>query len=60
MSQKRKIPEPRVIDLPRRDYQPSKAELEQEFDMPRASFKKVRDAFLRPFTVRRYDPKSND
>ena len=41
MSQKRKIPEPRVIDLPRRDYQPSKAELEQEFDMPRASLKKV-------------------
>ena len=60
MKKPQPLPDPRVIDLPQRDYQPSKAELEQEFDMPGASLKKVRDAFLRPFTVRRYDPKSKE
>ena len=60
MRRKRKLPEPRAVDLPQRAYQPSKAELEEEFDMPGAGLKKVRAAFFRPFTVRRYDSKSKD
>ena len=60
MRRKHKLPEPRVIDLPQGDYQPSKAEKEEVFDLPGASLKKVRAALFRPFTVRRYDPKSKD
>lgn len=46
------ISEPRVLDLPSRDYQPSKAELEEEFDFPGASLETVRNAFFRPITTR--------
>lgn len=40
------------ITLPPRDYQPSKAEHEEEFDMPGASLKTVREAFFRPVKVK--------
>ena len=38
--------------LPARDYQPSKAEREQEYDMLGADLNTVRSAFFRPIKVR--------
>ena len=47
------IPEPATLELPPTDYQPSKAELEEEeeFDMPGMSMEKVRETFRRPFRI---------
>ena len=42
------LPEERSIDLPPRDYQPTKAEKEEAFDMPGADVETVRSAFFRP------------
>ena len=42
------LPEERAIDLPARDYQPTKAEKEEAFDMPGADIETVRSAFFRP------------
>ena len=44
---------PREIEVPPSDYQPSRAELREEFDMPAASMDAVRKAFLTPVVVRR-------
>lgn len=44
---------PVEIVIPAQNYQPSRGELREEFDMPGASRKKVRQAFFRPVTVRR-------
>lgn len=46
-----KLPSERSITMPPRDYQPSKAEIEEEFDMPGADIKTVRSAFFRPIRV---------
>ena len=35
--------------MPPKGYQPSKAELEEEIDMPGMSDKQLRDTFFRPF-----------
>ena len=43
------VPEPRAVKVRPRDYQPSKAELEEEIDMPGMSVKRMREAFFRPF-----------
>lgn len=40
--------EKRTITLPSRDYQPTKAELEEEFDMPGADDETIRKAFFQP------------
>lgn len=45
-------PSPRTITLPPRDYQPSKAELEAEVNMPGADLETVRKAFFRPLKVK--------
>ena len=50
------IPEEREITLPPRDYQPTKAETEQEYDMPGADIVTVRNAFFRRVRVRREKP----
>lgn len=42
---------PVEIEMPPRDYQPSVAELREEFDMPGASMKQVRQAFFRPVRI---------
>ena len=42
---------PREIVLPPSDYQPTKAELEQEFDMPGADMETIRRAFFRPTKI---------
>ena len=48
----KKIPEEREIALPSRDYQPTKAEVEQEIDMPGADIVTVRKAFFRRVKVK--------
>lgn len=45
------LPEARSIELPPRDYQPTKAEQEESFDMPGADAKTMRAAFFRPIQV---------
>ena len=49
--------EARPIELAPSDYQPSKAELEEEVRFPGVSLAQVRRAFFRPFTILRRDPK---
>ena len=39
----------RSVDLPPRDYQPTKAEKDETFDMTGADAEMVRSAFFRPF-----------
>ena len=46
----RAVQEPTPLRLPPPGYQPSKAELEEEFDMPGLSDEQVRERFFRPFT----------
>lgn len=48
---RQKLPKGRTVQMPRRDHQPSKAEMEEEFDMPGGSIETVRRAFFRPITV---------
>ena len=56
-SKRREPPVPREIDMPPRDYQPSKAEREEECDMLGADLETVRRAFFRPVRVRETSPK---
>ena len=44
---------PHTLTLPPDDYQPRKAAMEQEFDMPGTSEETVRRAFFRSVNVRR-------
>ena len=44
-----RIPAPRDMTLPPKDYQPSKAGMVEEIDMPEMSDKQVRETFFRPF-----------
>ena len=53
-----RIPAPRDPHLPSKDYQPSKAEMEEEFDMPGMSDDQVREAFFRPVRFVRSDADS--
>jgi len=46
---KAKLPEAIDVELPPREYQPSRAELNEEIDMPGLSLKKARKLFMRPF-----------
>lgn len=49
---KKKEKKPKEITLPsRKDYQPSRKELREEFDMPEADIKTVRKAFFQPIKV---------
>ena len=52
------IPEEREITLPPRDHQPTKAETEQEIDMPGADIVTVRSAFFRRVKVKEEKPKT--
>ena len=52
----KRIPAPREIAIPPKDYQPSKAEMEEGFDMPGMSDDQVREAFFRPFRIVRSTP----
>ena len=51
---------PRELEIPsRKDYQPSRAELREEFDMPGADIETVRNAFFRPVEVVNPEEKSD-
>ena len=56
---KETIPEEREITLPPRDYQPTKAETEREYDMPGADIVTVRNAFFRRVKVRKEMPETD-
>ncbi len=49
--QKKDIPEPRTLVVKTRNYEPTKAELEEKQDMPSMTKYQMRDAFFRPFTI---------
>ena len=53
---KAELLKPRTIKMQPRNYQPKKAEKEQEIDMPGASEETVRSAFFRPVEC---DPETN-
>ena len=44
-----RIPAPRTMPVKPSTYQPSRAELREETDMPKLSLKRARSAFFRPF-----------
>jgi len=50
---KTKLPEPIQANVKPSDYQPNKAEMEEEFDMPCMTEDELRDTFMRPFNRRR-------
>ncbi len=50
-------PEVKTIEMPPRDYQPSKAELAEEFDMPGISEKQMHKAFFWPIQVKTKSPR---
>jgi hypothetical protein len=45
------IPEPRSLKLAPTDYQPSKAELEEEIGMLGMTMEEIRHTFRRPFKI---------
>ena len=49
------IPAPRDMPLPPKDYQPSKADMEEGIDMPGMSDAKIRETFFLPFKFVRQD-----
>lgn len=49
---------PREMALPPEDYEPTKEELQEEFDMPGADMETVRRAFFRPTKIVRREKKS--
>jgi len=52
---KQPTPKPMELVLKPSSYQPSKAEMEEEFDMPGLSLNEIRAAFFRPFHIRHED-----
>ena len=53
---RRPAQEPRTLPLPPPGYQPSRAELEEKFDMPGLTDEQVRETFFRPFKIVRAAP----
>ena len=58
-SKRREIPAALEIDMPPRDYQPTKAETERGIDMPGADIVTVRNAFFRRVRVRKEMPETD-
>ena len=50
-SKKAEVKCPVAVDLKPSSYQPSKAEMEEEIDMPGWSLDQVRETFMRPFVA---------
>ena len=48
-SKPQRIPDPTELHISKRDYQPSKADLEEELEMPKLLSKRARPSFMRPF-----------
>ena len=55
MTKKQKLPDPVEVEMKPPTYQPSKAEKEEEFDMPGMTDDQVRTAFMRPIKVKNED-----
>ena len=55
-TKRRSVQEPRTLPFPPPGHQPSKAELEEEFDMPGLTDQEMRDTFFRPFRFVREEP----
>lgn len=53
MKKPKSIPKRTRMKIPKREYQPSRAELREKVDMPGLSREQARKAFFRPFT---FDP----
>ena len=49
---KAKLPDPVEIELKPSSYQPTKAEMEEEFDTPAWSMDQLREVFMRPFVAK--------
>lgn len=49
---KAKLPDPVEIELKPSSYQPTKAEMEEEFDTPAWSMDQLRAVFMRPFAAK--------
>ena len=49
---KAKLPDPVVVDMKPSSYQPSKAEMDEEFDTPAWTPEQVRQIFMRPFVAK--------
>ena len=47
------LPKPVAITMPPATFQPRKADMDREYDMPGASAEQIRQAFFRPVIVRR-------
>ena len=47
-----KLPDPIEIELKPSSYQPTKAEMEEEFDTPAWSMDQLREVFMRPFVAK--------
>ena len=58
-TEKRQPSKRRQVGVPPRDYQPTKAETEQEYDMPGADIVTVRNAFFRRERVRKEPPETD-
>lgn len=57
MPNRTKQPKRLGIAMPPRSYQPSRAELREEYDMPEADLETVRGAFFSPVEISEQDPK---
>lgn len=49
---KAKLLDPVEVDMKPSTYQPSKADMEEEIDMPRRSPDRIRETFMRPFMTK--------
>ncbi|WP_419737675.1 hypothetical protein [Ruegeria sp.] len=49
------LPEPADLHIRSNKYQPTKAELEEEIDMPEMSLDEIRAAFMRPMSIKKPD-----
>ena len=57
MTKKEKVKQPlleaHTITLPPKDFQPRKADMGTEYDMPGASMDTIRERVFRPFNIKR-------
>ena len=62
MSKPKRSPQPlsapQLLHLPPSNYQPSKAEREEEITFPNVTLETMRRALFRPFVIHRRKPKS--
>ncbi|MXW87391.1 MAG: hypothetical protein F4Z55_16455 [Boseongicola sp. SB0667_bin_21] len=52
-SKRQPLPKPVTITMPPATFQPRKADMDREYDMPGASVEQIRRAFFRPVKILR-------